>query len=61
MSPRFAVACSEKLMRGAADLAQRHNSYIQTHLAENLEEMEKVGQDGENEKTRAIAAGTMAD
>ena len=42
VSPRFAVACSEKLMRGAADLAQRHNSYIQTHLAENLEEMEKV-------------------
>jgi len=27
----------------------------------HLEEMEKVGQDGENEKTRAIAAGTMAD
>jgi guanine deaminase len=42
VSPRFAVACSEKLMRGAAELAQRHGIYIQTHLAENLEEMEKV-------------------
>ena len=41
-SPRFAVACSEKLMRGAADLAAKHGAYIQTHLAENLEEIEKV-------------------
>lgn len=42
VSPRFAVSCSEKLMRGAADLAARYGTYIQTHLAENLEEIEKV-------------------
>jgi guanine deaminase len=41
-SPRFAVACSEKLMRGAAELASRLDAYIQTHLAENREEIEKV-------------------
>jgi guanine deaminase len=41
-SPRFAVTCSEKLMRSAAELAQRFGAYIQTHLAENLEEIEKV-------------------
>lgn len=41
-SPRFAVACSEKLMRGAAELAARYGAYLQTHLAENLEENEKV-------------------
>jgi guanine deaminase len=41
-SPRFAVACSEKLMRSAAELAQRFGAYIQTHLAENREEIEKV-------------------
>lgn len=41
-SPRFAVTCSEKLMRGAAELAQRLGAYIQTHLAENREEIEKV-------------------
>ena len=41
-SPRFAVSCSEKLMRGAAELAREHNAYIQTHLAENAEEIEKV-------------------
>jgi guanine deaminase len=41
-SPRFAVACSEKLMRSAAELAARFGAYIQTHLAENREELEKV-------------------
>jgi guanine deaminase len=41
-SPRFAVACSEKLMRSAAELAARFDAYIQTHLAENREELEKV-------------------
>ena len=41
-SPRFAVTCSEKLMRGAADLASKHGAYLQTHLAENREELEKV-------------------
>jgi guanine deaminase len=41
-SPRFAVTCSEKLMRGAAELASRFDAYLQTHLAENREEIEKV-------------------
>lgn len=41
-SPRFAVTCSEKLMRNAAELAARFNAYLQTHLAENREEIEKV-------------------
>ncbi|HME89362.1 MAG TPA: guanine deaminase [Chthoniobacterales bacterium] len=41
-SPRFAVACSEKMMRGAAELAARLEAYLQTHLAENREELEKV-------------------
>src|SRR4051795_5804044 len=41
-SPRFAVTCSEKLMRSAADMATRFDAYLQTHLAENREEIEKV-------------------
>ena len=41
-SPRFAVACSEKMMRAAAELALRFDAYLQTHLAENREEIEKV-------------------
>jgi guanine deaminase len=42
VSPRFAVACSDELMRSAAELAQRHSTYVQTHLAENREEIETV-------------------
>ncbi|MDB6173824.1 MAG: Amidohydrolase [Chthoniobacteraceae bacterium] len=42
VSPRFAVACSEKMMRGASWLAKQYGAYIQTHLAENIEECEKV-------------------
>lgn len=41
-SPRFAVSCSEKLLRGVADGAKRSGAYIQTHLAENAEECAKV-------------------
>jgi guanine deaminase len=41
-SPRFAVTCSEKLMRSAGEMAQRFGAYLQTHLAENREEIEKV-------------------
>ena len=41
-SPRFAVACSEKLLRAAAEMAAASGAYLQTHLAENLEEIEKV-------------------
>ena len=41
-SPRLAVTCSEKMMRGAAELAARLGAYLQTHLAENREELEKV-------------------
>ncbi len=41
-SPRFAVGCSEKLMRAAGELAAKYGAYLQTHLAENLEEIEKV-------------------
>jgi len=41
-SPRFAVTCSEKLMRRTAELAARFDAYLQTHLAENREEIEKV-------------------
>jgi guanine deaminase len=42
VSPRFAVSCSEKLMRSAAEIANHHGTYIQTHLAENSEEIERV-------------------
>ncbi len=42
VSPRFAVACSEEMMRAAGDLAARHGAYVQTHLAENRAEIATV-------------------
>ena len=44
LSPRFAVSCTEKMMRGAAELAERYATPIQTHLSENLGEIERVRQ-----------------
>ncbi len=41
-SPRFAISCSETLMRGAAELAAQYDAPIQTHLAENHGEVERV-------------------
>ena len=41
-SPRFALACSERLMRAAGEMAQTFGCHIQTHLAESREECERV-------------------
>jgi guanine deaminase len=41
-SPRFALACTERMMREAGAMAQQLGCYIQTHLAETREECERV-------------------
>jgi guanine deaminase len=41
-TPRFAPSCSRELMIGAGRLAQKYDAFIQTHLAENLQELEWV-------------------
>jgi guanine deaminase len=41
-SPRFAVTCSVKMMQGAAQLAAESGAFIQTHLAENRQELQVV-------------------
>ena len=41
-SPRFALACSERLLRAAGELAREFGCHVQTHLAENREECERV-------------------
>ena len=43
-TPRFAPACSEGLLRSAAQAARERGAYIQTHLAENEHELEVVRQ-----------------
>jgi guanine deaminase len=37
--PRFALTCSEALLRGAADFAEKHELLVQTHVSENREEI----------------------
>lgn len=41
-SPRMAVCCSERLMRGAAALADMMKCHIQTHIAESAAEVTAV-------------------
>jgi guanine deaminase len=41
-SPRMATCCSEKLMRGAAALAQMVQCHVQTHIAESIAEVSAV-------------------
>lgn len=42
LSPRFAISCSEKLMKMTGVLAEKYDCYIQTHLAENKQELLEV-------------------
>ncbi|MGD1277512.1 MAG: amidohydrolase family protein [Tepidisphaeraceae bacterium] len=44
LSPRASIRCSERLMRGAAALADMLHCYLQTHVAESLEELSEVRQ-----------------
>jgi cytosine/adenosine deaminase-related metal-dependent hydrolase len=41
-SPRFVLSCSEELVRGAAALAERHDSLLHTHAAEHADERRAV-------------------
>jgi guanine deaminase len=40
--PRFALSCTPELMRGAAELARRHDLLVQTHISENRDEVEQT-------------------
>jgi len=42
VTPRFAITCSEGLLKGAGGLARKHDAYVQTHLAEMRPELEAV-------------------
>jgi guanine deaminase len=41
-TPRFAPTCSAELMRGVGVLAEKYGAYVQTHLSENLQELDWV-------------------
>ncbi|MCB9761722.1 MAG: guanine deaminase [Alphaproteobacteria bacterium] len=40
VTPRFALSCTPELLRAAARLAERHALPVQTHLSENLDELD---------------------
>ena len=42
VAPRFALSCSPGLLRGCADLARAQGWLLQTHAAENSDEVEEV-------------------
>ncbi len=42
VTPRFAITCSEGLLKAAGDLARKHDATIQTHLAEMRPELDAV-------------------
>jgi len=44
ITPRFAITCSDELMRGAARIANGYQTLIQTHLAENEPECQFMRQ-----------------
>jgi cytosine/adenosine deaminase-related metal-dependent hydrolase len=44
VAPRFALSCSQELLDGCADLARRHGWLLQSHAAENRDEVSAVRQ-----------------
>ncbi|ASJ07758.1 hypothetical protein A3L11_00340 [Thermococcus siculi] len=42
VTPRFAVSCTMELMRASAEVAREMNLYVQTHLSEQVGEIEEV-------------------
>ena len=42
LTPRFAISCSFELMQQVSKIAQSKNVYIQTHLSENVDEIQFV-------------------
>jgi cytosine/adenosine deaminase-related metal-dependent hydrolase len=42
VAPRFALSCSPRLLRGCAELAREQGWLLQTHAAENSDEVEEV-------------------
>ncbi|XP_043652718.1 guanine deaminase [Drosophila teissieri] len=42
ITPRFALSCSKELLKGLGDVAKRFDLHIQSHISENLAEIEVV-------------------
>ncbi|KAM8707180.1 hypothetical protein ACLKA7_011300 [Drosophila subpalustris] len=42
ITPRFALSCSKKLLRKLGDIAKKYDLHIQSHISENLQEIQVV-------------------
>ncbi len=42
LTPRYALICSMELMKKTGEVSRKDGFYIQTHLAENIDELKKV-------------------
>ena len=51
ITPRFAPTCTEELLKGLGELAQKYDVPVQSHLSENIDEVkwvQRLFQDAEN-------------
>ncbi|KAG2388603.1 hypothetical protein C9374_000042 [Naegleria lovaniensis] len=53
LTPRFAVSCTEELMKGLADIAEEFDLPIQSHISENVNEVKLVKELFKNQSSYA--------
>lgn len=64
ITPRYAGNCSKKLMKKLSDIAKSENLFIQTHLAENKEELKlvlRLNKENKNYTEIYLDAGIVTD
>lgn len=44
ITPRFALSCSKDLLQKLGDIAKQNDLHVQSHISENLDEIEAVKQ-----------------
>ena len=42
ITPRFALSCTKELLRELGDIAKKHDLHVQSHISENLQEIQVV-------------------
>jgi len=42
ITPRFALSCSKELLKQLGDIAKKYDLHVQSHISENLQEIQVV-------------------
>lgn len=58
VTPRFAISCGRELQNGLSQLARNYNLHIQTHISENLNEIEFVKELYESDNYASVYEST---